>query len=37
MIAKVGRAYNKADIPNVSEQKKLEVAQELLAQADLVN
>jgi hypothetical protein len=31
MLAKVGRAYKKADMPNVSEQKKLEFAQELLA------
>jgi len=31
MLAKVGRAYEKADMPNVSEQKKLEFAQELLA------
>jgi hypothetical protein len=27
MLAKVGRAYKKADTPNVSEQKKLEFAQ----------
>ncbi len=31
MLAKVGRAYKKADMPNVSEQKKLEFAQALLA------
>jgi hypothetical protein len=31
MLAKVERAYKKADMPNVSEQKKLEFAQELLA------
>jgi hypothetical protein len=31
MLAKVGRAYKKADMPDVSEQKELEFAQELLA------
>ena len=31
MLAKIGRAYKKADMPNVSEQKKLEFAEELLA------
>jgi len=31
MLTKVGRAYKRADMPNVSEQKKLEFAQELLA------
>ena len=31
MLAKVGRAYKKANMPTVSEQKKLEFAQELLA------
>jgi hypothetical protein len=31
MLGKVGRAYKKADMPNVSEDKKLEFAQELLA------
>ena len=31
MLAKVSRAYKKADMPNVSEQKKLEFAQELFA------
>lgn len=31
MLAKVGRAYNKADMPNVSEQKKVEFAEALLA------
>lgn len=31
MLAKVGRAFKKADMTNVSEQKKLEFTQELLA------
>jgi hypothetical protein len=31
MLGKVGRAYKKADMPDVSEEKKLEFAQELLA------
>jgi hypothetical protein len=31
MLAKIGRAYKKADMPDVSEQEKLEFAQELLA------
>jgi hypothetical protein len=30
MLGKVGRAYKKADMPDVSEDKKLEFAQELL-------
>ena len=31
MLAKVSRAYKKADMPNVSEQKKVEFAEALLA------
>lgn len=30
MLAKLGRAYKKAGMPDVSEEKKLEFAQELL-------